>query len=318
MANPLEEWYRQLPVFTRLYTTAVVGLALALQLEWVTAFQLFHSSHNTFGRGQYWRVATTFLFLGGFSLDWMLKIYFIVRYCRDLEEGSYLNRPADFAWTVLLICGVLLALSPYLRTPFLGDLLVMALTYMWSRHYSHLFINFMGLFTTSAAYLPWVLIGFSLVIENRWPMEDVVAMCVGHVFWFLSEVWPLREESGGSRPLQAPRFLCRAFRQDTGEDHEADSGGDGGDGTHGAAPASPAGDGAPVTHDGAAAASDGPRSDSTAGPDKDDGAPGSDSEACGSTSAIRQGSMSPLRQRVVHTAPSDSHERAAPPSPAGG
>ncbi|KAJ2805908.1 hypothetical protein H4R20_001902 [Coemansia guatemalensis] len=218
MPNPLEEWYLQLPPFTRVYTTGIVVLTLALQMEWVTPFQLFHNNHNTFERGEYWRLFTTFLFLGGFSLDWMLNIYFIVRYCRDLEEGSYLNRPADFVWMIILMCSVLLALSPYLGVPFLGDLLISSLTYMWSRHYSYLFINIMGLFTTSAAYLPWILVAFSSLIENRWPTGDLVAIGIGHVFWFLSEEWPQRAESGGIRLLRAPRILCRAFHQDIGEE----------------------------------------------------------------------------------------------------
>ncbi|KAJ2776170.1 hypothetical protein H4R18_005808 [Coemansia javaensis] len=212
--NPLEEWYRQLPVFTRAYATAVVAVTLALQLQWVTPYQLFHSSRATFGGGEYWRLATTFLFLGEFSLNWVLNVYFIVRYCRDLEEGSYSTRPADFVWLVALACAALLALAPHLHAPFLGDLLVTALTYMWSRHYSHLFINFMGLITTSAAYLPWIMLAFSSVVEDRWPTADLAAMAVGHVLWFLSEEWPLRVESGGSRPLRAPRVLCRLLHQE--------------------------------------------------------------------------------------------------------
>ncbi|KAJ1834790.1 hypothetical protein LPJ63_001675 [Coemansia sp. RSA 2711] len=223
MPNPLEEWYLQLPPFTRIYTTGIVLLTLALQMEWVTPFQLFYTYHTTFVQGEYWRLATSFLFLGGFSLDWVLNVYFIVRYCRDLEEGSYLNRPADFVWMVFLMCIALLAISPYLEAPFLGDLLVASLTYMWSRHYSYLFINFMGLFTTSAAYLPWILVAFSSLVENRWPTVDLVAISVGHVFWFLSEEWPRRVESGGVRVLKAPRPLCKLMHQDIDDELDADA-----------------------------------------------------------------------------------------------
>ncbi|KAJ2616676.1 hypothetical protein H4S08_000678 [Coemansia sp. RSA 1365] len=78
----------------------------------------------------------------------------------------------------------------------------------------------MGLFTTSAAYLPWILVAFSSLIENRWPTGDLVAIAIGHVFWFLSEEWPQRAESGGIRLLRAPRILCKAFHQDIGEETE--------------------------------------------------------------------------------------------------
>ncbi|KAJ2496879.1 hypothetical protein GGH96_005522 [Coemansia sp. RSA 1972] len=224
MPNPLEEWYLQLPLFTRIYTTGIVVLTLAIQLEWASPLTLFYTYHTVFIQGEYWRLLTTFLFLGTFSLDWILNIYFIVRYCRDLEEGSYLNRPADFMWMVVLMCATLLVISPYLGTVFLGDLLVSSLTYMWSRHYSYLFINFMGLFTTSAAYLPWVLVAFSSVVENRWPVVDLAAIGVGHVFWFLGEEWPRRAESGGARVLRAPRVLCKLMHQDLDDevDQEAE------------------------------------------------------------------------------------------------
>ncbi|KAJ2846778.1 hypothetical protein IWW36_004185 [Coemansia brasiliensis] len=222
MPNPLEEWYLQLPPFTRIYTTGIVGLTLALKLQLVTPYQLFYTYQTAFIQGEYWRILTSFLFLGELSFDWILNIYFIVHYCRELEEGSYLNRPADFVWMVLLLCAALLAISPYLGTVFLGDVLVTALTYMWSRHYSFMFINFMGLFMVPAAYLSWIMIAFSSVVENRWPIPEVMVILVSHIVWFLSEEWPRRAESGGKRLICAPRFLCKLLHQDLEEDIEAE------------------------------------------------------------------------------------------------
>ncbi|KAJ1770274.1 hypothetical protein LPJ74_003335 [Coemansia sp. RSA 1843] len=186
-------------------------------MEFVSPYQLFYNYNYAITRKQYWRVVTTFLYLGRLSLDWMLSVFFIVRNWRDLEEGSYLTRPADFAWMLMLMCAVLLAVSPYMGTLFLGNLLVTALTYVWSRHYSYMFLNIMGLFTISASYFPWCMIGFSLLVENRWPFPELVAIGVGHLFWFLSEEWPRRAESGGVQVLRAPKFLCRIMNQDTDE-----------------------------------------------------------------------------------------------------
>ncbi|KAJ2885390.1 hypothetical protein H4R27_001421 [Coemansia aciculifera] len=218
MPTPIEEWYFQIPTCTRIYMTATVVLTLALQLEWMTPFQVFYNYDYAFSRGQYWRVFTTFLYMGKFSLEWLLNMYFIIQYCRDLEEGSFLNRPADFAWLLILMCITLLVVAPYLGFIYLGSLLVSSMTYMWSRFYSYLFINFMGLFTVSAAYFPWVMLAFSSVVESRWPKGELAAIGVGHVFWFLSEEWPRRVESGGSRPLRAPKVLCKLLHQDLDED----------------------------------------------------------------------------------------------------
>ena len=40
--------------------------------------------------------ATTFLFFGLLSLDFLFHMYFLVRYCRLLEEGEFRGRTADF------------------------------------------------------------------------------------------------------------------------------------------------------------------------------------------------------------------------------
>ncbi|KAJ2515966.1 hypothetical protein GGI11_003603 [Coemansia sp. RSA 2049] len=214
MPNQLEEWYLQIPICTRIYLTATVGLTLAEQMELVTQYDLFYTYNYAFTRKQYWRVVTTFLFLGRLSLDWMLSVYFIERHWRDLEEGSYLTRPADFAWMLILMCVVLLAVSPYVGALFLGHMLVTALTYVWSRHYSYMFLNIMGLFNISASYFPWCMIGFSLLVENRWPVPEMAAIGVGHLFWFLGEEWPRRAESGGAHVLRAPKFLRRIMSQE--------------------------------------------------------------------------------------------------------
>ncbi|KAJ2600182.1 hypothetical protein H4R99_003435 [Coemansia sp. RSA 1722] len=80
----------------------------------------------------------------------------------------------------------------------------------------------MFLLTMPAAYFPWVKIAFSLVIENSWPVTELVAIAIGHLFWFLAEEWPTRVESGGSRPLSAPAALCRLFRQTDAREEEND------------------------------------------------------------------------------------------------
>ncbi|KAJ1720869.1 hypothetical protein LPJ53_004541 [Coemansia erecta] len=221
MPSPLEDWYYHIPVCTRVYMTAIFALTLAEQLDFVSATQLFYTPSHTFTRQEYWRPLTSFLYLGRFSFEWFLNMYFIVQYCRDLEEGSYLNRPADFAWLLLLLCSAILLVASLLANPyFLAHMLVASLTYMWSRFYSHTFISFMGLLTMPAAYFPWVMVAFSLVVEQGWPTFELLAIAVGHVFWFLAEEWPRRAESAGARPLAAPQFLCRLLHQTTPAEDE--------------------------------------------------------------------------------------------------
>ena len=57
-----------------------------------------------------WRLFTNFFFFGAISLDFFFHMFFLVRYCRMLEEGSFRGRPADFL-LMLLFGGALLTLT---------------------------------------------------------------------------------------------------------------------------------------------------------------------------------------------------------------
>ncbi|KAI7830128.1 Der1-like family-domain-containing protein [Kickxella alabastrina] len=214
MPSPLEDWYLRIPICTRVYLTSIVAVTLAVQLDWFTPHQLLYTPTYTFSRGEYWRLLTTFLYLGRFSLDMFLNMYFIIQYCRDLEEGSYLTRPADFAYHMVLLGVTLLVVGPIVGAYFLSHMFVTALTYIWSRYHAHIFINFMGLITVPAAYFPWAMVAFLLVVEGAWPVNECVAMGVGHCLWFLADEWPKRPESGGKTLISAPAVLCRWLGQD--------------------------------------------------------------------------------------------------------
>ena len=56
-------------------------------------------------------------------------MFFLVKYSKSLEEGSFHNRPADFLWMLLVGAGVLVAAAPWVNIQFLGS----SLTFMMVR-----------------------------------------------------------------------------------------------------------------------------------------------------------------------------------------
>jgi len=211
MAIPVEEWYYEVPIVTRTYVTAAVLTSLAVQVGFVNQFQLYFTFDKTFYDRQYWRFITTFLYFGPFSLDFLYHMFFLVRYSRMLEEGSFRNRAADYFWLLFLSSVALLILSPLSNVPFLGYSLAFTLVYIWSRRNPFIRLNFIGLFVFSAPFLPWVLLGFSLLLNNHFPMSDMMGIAVGHVYYFFEDVWPLERNSGGRRWLKTPRIIVRLF-----------------------------------------------------------------------------------------------------------
>jgi Derlin-2/3 len=49
---------------------------------------------------------------------------------------------------------------------FLGQAFTIMLVYVWSRRNPYVRMSFFGFFTFQAPYLPWVLLGFSLLLGN--------------------------------------------------------------------------------------------------------------------------------------------------------
>lgn len=82
--------------------------------------------------------------------------------------------------------------------------------YVWSKHNPFIHMSFLGLFTFTAAYLPWVLLGFSILVgSSTW--VDLLGMIAGHVYYFLEDVYP---RMTGRRPLKTPSFIKALFADD--------------------------------------------------------------------------------------------------------
>ncbi|OAJ38222.1 hypothetical protein BDEG_22172 [Batrachochytrium dendrobatidis JEL423] len=97
------------------------------------------------------------------------------------------------------------------EVPFLSSAFTFMLTYVWSRRNPSTRINFLGLFNFDAPYLPWVLIGFTLVFHGVTPWADFIGLAVGHGYYYLEDVYPHLRGSHGHRPLATPAIVERAF-----------------------------------------------------------------------------------------------------------
>ena len=76
-------------------------------------------------------------------------------------------------------------------------------------------MSFLGLFSFTAPYLPWVLLGFSVVLGNSATI-DLIGIVVGHVYYFLEDVYPQIADIRGwqvRRWLAAPTLLKQVFRE---------------------------------------------------------------------------------------------------------
>lgn len=144
-----------------------------------------------------------------------------------LEEGSFRGKSSDFIM-MFLFGGALMTvrdnliklliffyLTPeliiffqmfafFVNLLFLGQAFTIMLVYVWSRRNPFIRMNFFGILNFLAPYLPWALLGFSVILGNTiW--VDLMGMAVGHIYYFLEDVFP--KQRGGFRILKTPLFL---------------------------------------------------------------------------------------------------------------
>ncbi|KAK4812930.1 hypothetical protein QYF61_001045 [Mycteria americana] len=198
--------YLGMPAVTRAYTTACVLTTAAVQLEFITPFQLYFNPDLIFRKFQIWRLITNFLFFGPLGFSFFFNMIFLYRYCRMLEEGSFRGRTADFVF-MFLFGGFLMTLfGLFASLFFLGQAFTIMLVYVWSRRNPYIRMNFFGLLNFQAPFLPWVLMGFSLLLGNS-IIIDLLGIAVGHIYYFLEDVFP--NQPGGKKLLLTPGFLLR-------------------------------------------------------------------------------------------------------------
>ena len=215
--------YLEMPPVTRVYTSACVITTLAVQLEIVSPFQLYFNPLLIIRQWQFWRIVTTFLFFGTFGFNFLFNMIFTYRYCRMLEEGSFRGKSSDFVMMFIFGALAMISFAFFVNLLFLGQVrkkegkgerlcdnvddvqaFTIMLVYVWARRNPYIRMNFFGLLTFNAPYLPWVLLGFSLLLGNSVSV-DLLGMAVGHCYYFIEDIFP--NQPGGWKILRTPQLL---------------------------------------------------------------------------------------------------------------
>ncbi|BBN15612.1 Derlin-2/3 [Marchantia polymorpha subsp. ruderalis] len=220
MAQIVEDWYRQMPIITRSYLTLSVLTTAGCALEVISPYSVYLNPNLVVKDWQVWRLVTNFFYFGKLDLDFLFHMFFLARYCKLLEETSFRGRTADFFF-MLLFGGSLLTCMflggafltfflPIAEIYFLSNSLTFMMVYVWSKRNPNVQMSFLGLFSFTAPYLPWVLLLFSLMVASS-PWVDILGMAAGHAYYFLEDVYPVMT---GRRILKTPGIIKALFPED--------------------------------------------------------------------------------------------------------
>lgn len=88
------------------------------------------------------------------------------------------------------------------------DPMVLSVLYVWCQLNKETIVSFWFGTRFKAMYLPWVLLGFNMLMSNG-SLFAVVGIIVGHLYFFLKFTYP--QELGGANFLQTPQFIKRYY-----------------------------------------------------------------------------------------------------------
>ena len=207
----LLSWYMEIPPVSRFYLTSAFLTTAGCAMDIISPYYLYFSLDLIFKEGQIWRIFSSFLFFGVFSLEFLFHMYFLIRYCRLLEEGDFRNQTAKFVYMLLFGIFIIIACAPFFdMDTFLGSALSFMMTYVWGRRNEDTQMSIFGIFSFKAPYLPWVMLSLSLLFGNPVAM-DLIGICSGHLYYFLEYIYPVVADVRGwkrKRIMEPPRLLC--------------------------------------------------------------------------------------------------------------
>ncbi|BGP16739.1 hypothetical protein JCM10213_009156 [Rhodosporidiobolus nylandii] len=202
---------RKIPPFTRYTVVGVVGATLPCLLHLVSPYSLAFIPHRIAANWEIQRLVTPFLYGGG-GLPLVFNLIMLYRSLNELETGHFGGRLAEMTWAFVLVCGGIIGLNTPLRTPFLFNPFLMAITHLWAQASPTNRVSLYGILTLPAVYFPFALLGMDLL--NGGPMAVVTSatgIVAAHAYYFLSVILP-RQNGGRQNPtvaslLNPPAFL---------------------------------------------------------------------------------------------------------------
>ncbi|EZG43806.1 Der1-like family protein [Gregarina niphandrodes] len=214
MEQFVQDTVRNVPPITRCLLIVSTGLMILTSLELVSPYSLYFDPQAIYGKKEVWRLVTSVLYFGSLGIQFLWTSYIVLLYCGKLESENYEGDKLKFGWRLLLIvlgvwtCGTLFPYSLFLSSMFLSTLM-----YVWSRKNPDVIMNVL-LFNVQAPWLSWVMLGFQYLV-GRGVFDHLVGILLGHLVYFLDDIYPTMPASSGKKPLDPPLWVRAFFTRET-------------------------------------------------------------------------------------------------------
>lgn len=199
-------FFQQSPKLTKILTLSSIAISLLTWFEVVTPLGLYLNYNLIFKKFQIWRIFSNFFYFGDFSLSFIFHMLIFFRNSKLLEKKVFRGNAPDYLYFILFCMLFLLLFSSFTNVFFLSQSLSFAMTYYWGRKSKTTNVEFMGLFTFRAPYLPYFYLAISLLLGDDFK-NDAYGLIVGHLYFYFKEIIPRISDIKGLQLLQTPNFF---------------------------------------------------------------------------------------------------------------
>jgi len=206
-------FFQQSPKITKILTLSSIFISLLTWFEIISPYSLYINYQLIFKKFQIWRILTNFFYFGKFNLSLILHMLMFFRNSKLLEKKIFKGIAPDYLFFIFFNMICLMVLNIFANEIFLSESLNFSMTYYWGRKSKNTNVEFMGLFTFRAPYVPWIYLIFSFFI-NSGIKDELIGLIVGHFYFFLKEIIPRLKIIKNPRLLETPKFfynLCNSL-----------------------------------------------------------------------------------------------------------
>lgn len=163
------------------------------------------------GRFHFWRIFSSFVHMGRLGFPFLINMYFLFHYSKQLENGFFLNRVANYCWMLTIVIAVTLCFSVFIPMYATGNALLMAIMHLWGRNSPTITVKMYGFISIPAKYLSLAIIAIDLILTGGIDYTAVVGIVAGHLYYFLDSVFPTMPS--GKQLISTPPAFERLVEQ---------------------------------------------------------------------------------------------------------
>jgi len=209
--SDFSDWYKTIPQISRYWFTGSVILPLVCRFGILNPHNLVLYFTPFIYKFQIWRPITALFYYPitpqtGFS--YLINLYFLYSYSTRLETTTFDGKPADYLFMLIFNWIIACIISFFAGMIMLMDPMILSVMYVWCQLNQEVIVQFWFGTQFKAMYLPWVLVGFNMIIRGG-GFNELLGIAIGHLYFFLMFKYP--QDFNGAQILRTPAILYKYF-----------------------------------------------------------------------------------------------------------